>query len=219
MSKISKSQSIEKKRLHSSFVERNRFVSKASSVGPVTPVNPVFNNVHYSSANHLMYSDALYDNLIDLKYEYLNFYHHERNLQNAIDKIEKDKSIPLDNMNNLINKYNLAIDALETFDIHLRTDFSTKIKNILLEHKYDLEKVGISILDEKHLSIDENIFKESLLSSRPELEKLFKPIQGMILKLYKGFRNIQGPYREHFDEKYPEILKDDSSGLVFDKKS
>lgn len=219
MTKISRSPSIEKKRIHSNYVERNRYVSKASSVGAVTPVNPVFNNVNYSSANHLMYSDALYDNLMDLKYEYLNFYHHERNLQKAISELGEDNSIPLENMNNLVGKYNLAIEALENFDIHLRTDFTKNIKDIIHQHKDDLDRIGISIIDEKLLKIDELKFQDLFNNSKNDLERLFDPIQDMILKLYDSFRNIKGPYSENFDEKYPEILKDDNRGIVLDEKS
>ena len=41
----------------------------------------------------------------------------------------------------------------------------------------------------------------------------------MILKLYKGFRNIKGPYKEGYDDKYPDIVEGDSSGMVLDEKS
>ena len=220
MTRISRNSSIEKKRIHSSFVYRNKTViDRASSVEAVTPVNPVFNNINYSSANHLMYSDTLYDNLVNLRNEYLNFYHHERNLHKAIEKIEKDESIPIDDMNNLIHKYNMAIRALSSFDIHLRTNFTENIKNIIHEYEGNLNKIGISIINEKELRVNENHFKDILLSSKDDLDKLFTPIRSMILKLYRGFINIKGPYREHYDDKYPDIIPGDNSGMVLDKKS
>lgn len=220
MTKISRTSSIEKKRVHSSFVRRNSTViDRASSIGAVTPVNPVFNNINYSSANHLMYSDTLYDNLVNLRNEYLNFYHHERNLHKAMEEIEENKSIPIDDMNNLIHKYNMAIRALSTFDIHLRTNFTENIKNIVYEYEGDLNNIGISILRGKELELSEEKFKDVLVYSKDDLDKLFRPVRNMVLKLYKGFTNIKGPYREHYDDKYPDIIEGDNSGMVLDKKS
>ena len=220
MTRISRSSSVEKRRIHSSYVHRNKTViDRASSVEKVTPVNPVFNNISYSSANHLMYSDTLYDNLIALKNEYLNFYHHERNLQQTIAEIDEDNLISIDKMKDLIDKYNMAIRALKTFDIHLRTNFAEDIKNIIQEYEVDLNKIGISIIKEKELIIDEVDFKNSLIQAQDDGLELFKPIKWMILKLYKGFRNIKGPYKEGYDDKYPDIVEGDSSGMVLDEKS
>lgn len=220
MTRISRTQSIEKSRIHTSFVRRNgTVIDRASSVEAVTPVNPVFNNINYSSANHLMYSDTLYDNLIDLKNEYLNFYHHERNLQQSIAEIDEDNLISIEKMKNLIDKYNMAINALSTFDLHLRTNFTEKIRDIIHDYEPDLNKIGISIVKDKELEIDEMDFMDSLILAKDEGLELFKPIKGMILKLYKGFRNIKGPYKEGFDDRYPEILEGDNAGMVFDKKS
>ena len=220
MTRITRTQSVEKSRIRTSFVRRNStVVDRASSVEAVTPVNPVFNNINYSSANHLMYSDTLYDNLMDLKDEYLNFYHHERNLQQSIAEIDEDNFIPIEKMKNLIDKYNMAINALSTFDLHLRTNFAEGIRDIIHEYEADLNKIGIIIIKDKELEIDEKDFMDSLIQAQDDGAELFKPIKGMILKLYRGFRNIKGPYREGYDDKYPEILEGDSAGMVFDKRS
>lgn len=220
MTRISRNQSIEKSRVHTSFVHRNRAViDRASSVEAVTPVNPVFNNIQYSSANHLMYSDTLYDNLIALKSEYLNFYHHERNLQESIAEIDEDNLISIEKMKNLIDKYNMAINALETFDLHLRTNFAQGIKEIIHDYERDLNKIGIYIVREKELEIYEMDFVDTLIQAPDNGIELFKPIKGMVLKLYRGFRNIKGPYKEGYDDKYPEVLEGDNAGMVLDKRS
>lgn len=220
MTRISRTSSIEKRRVHSSFVRQNRkVIDRASSVEAVTPVNPVFNNINYSSANHLMYSDTLYDNLIQLKNEYLNYYHHERNLQKAIDEIKEDNLIPIERMADLIAKYNMAIKALNNFDIHLRTDFTNTIKDIIHEYEPDLNNIGISIVRKKELEINEIDFQNSLVQTQDKGLELFQPIKNMVLKLYKGFRNIKGPYKEGYDNKYPDIIQEDTSGMVLDKKS
>ena len=225
MAKISRTSSIEKRRIHTSFVHRNKtIIDRASAVGPVTPVNPVFNNINYSSANHLMYSDALYDNLIELKNEYLNFYHHERNLQQAIKELEENGQFPIDNMNNLIDKYNMAIKALTSFDIHLRTNFTEGIQDIIQEHEEDLNRICISIVREKELEINERKFKDNLIESKDNIKNLLDPIRDMIVKLYREFRNIKGPYKEGLEDQYQDISYQDlsyidSCGMILDRKS
>ena len=144
MTKINSTPSIAKQRIHASFVERNRtIIDRASSVEPVNPVNPVQNNIGYSSANHLMTSDLLYDKLEDLKRDYLDFYNHERNLHRAIDEINLDEEIQLEMMKNLLDKYNRAIIALSHFDHQLRTNNVRKIKEIILEYRDCSTPVGI----------------------------------------------------------------------------
>jgi hypothetical protein len=220
MTKINSTPSIAKQRIHASFVERNRtIIDRASSVEPVNPVNPVQNNIGYSSANHLMTSDLLYDKLEDLKRDYLDFYNHERNLHRAIDEINLDEEIQLEMMKNLFDKYNRAIIALSHFDHQLRTNNVRKIKEIILEYSIPLNNLGIYLLRETELGIDEEKYKNNLMVSKEIRKTLFKPLRHMLLLLYREFRNIKGPYRENFDDKYPEFPEGDSSGLVLDAKS
>ena len=129
MTKINSTGSIAKQRLYASLAERNRtIVNKASSVDAITPVNPVQNNTTYSSANHLMTSDLLYDKLEELKKDYLDFYNNERNLHKAIDEMSLVEEIQLEMMKNLLNKYNKAIISLSHFDRQLRTNNVGNIK-------------------------------------------------------------------------------------------
>jgi hypothetical protein len=220
MTRINSTPSIGKQRIHASFVERNRtIIDRASSVEAVTPINPVQNNIGYSSANHLMTSDLLYDKLEDLKRDYLDFYNHERSLNRAIDEIDLDEEIQLEMMKKLLDKYNRAIISLSHFDYQLRTNNIRKIKEIILEYSIPLNNLGIYLLRENELGIDEEKYKNNLMVSKEIRKTLFKPLRHMLLLLYREFRNIKGPYRENFDDKYPEFPEGDSSGLVLDTKS
>ncbi len=128
MTRINSTPSIARQRVQASLAERNRtIVDRASSIEPVNPVNPVQNNINYSSANHLMTSDLLYDKLEDLKKDYLDFYNNERNLHKAIDEMDLDEEIEIEMMKNLLNKYNKAIISLSLFDQQLRTNNVTNI--------------------------------------------------------------------------------------------
>lgn len=220
MVRINSTPSIAKQRIHASFVERNRtVVNRASSVEPVNPVNPVQNNIGYSSANHLMTSDLLYDKLEDLKRDYLDFYNHERNLHRTIEEMDLDEEIQLEIMKNLLDKYNKAIISLSHFDQQLRTNNVGKIKEIILEYSIPLNDLGIYIVRENQLGINEERYMKNLMIDKEERKTLFRPLRHMILLLYREFRNIKGPYKENFDDKYPEFPEGDNSGMVLDAKS
>ena len=218
MSKIRPTSSIRSKRIHSSFVERTRTIGeRASAVDPVTRVTPVANEVAYSSANHLMSSDSFYEKLENLEKEYLNFYHQERNLQKAIDAIEEDMDLDIKYMKNLIDKYNKTALALEKFDLEINTNHSGAIGKILNEYDIALSNMGIFILEDNILELDEEIFKKNLLASKDNLKVAFEPIRRMILKLYKGFKNIKGPDKEDLDSRYSDFPNRNYSGMIMDE--
>ena len=219
MSKIRSTSSIEKKRLHTNYVQRTREVKRADIVERVSPITRIENDVSSPSVNHLMYSDTLYDSLMELKREYLNYYHHERNLQDAIEVIQNDLDIPLEHIVNLIEKYNAAIVSLEDFDFTLRTSHSGRIKDLVSTYDEDLNKLGISINEKSRLELNEKKFKDYLLWADSNMDTAFTSMKQLILKLYKEFKNIRGPYKDEFDHRYDDILPDDYQGNIFDKKS
>lgn len=219
MTRINSTPSIAKQRVHASLAERNRtIIDRASAVDAVTPVSQVQNNINHSSANHLMTSDLLYDKLEELKKDYLDFYNNERNLHKAIDEMDLDDEIEIEKMKNLLNKYNKAITSLSHFDQQLRTNNVEKIKDIVLKYAAPLNDLGIYIVRDLELEINEGKYKTNLINTINDRKALFKPIWHMILLLYKEFRNIKGPYRESFDIGYPELPTMDHSGMVLDSK-
>ena len=219
MRKISSSNTIRAKRIHSSFVERNRIViGKASGVDAVDPVPPVRNEVSYSSANHLIASDQFYDKLEKLKKEYLKFYNSERNLKQAVDEIEGEEEIDFKHIKNLINKYNKTILALENLDKRVGGKNISDIKKILIEYSIDLNNIGIYRVRDKELQIDENTFKNSLLDSKDNLDELLDPIREFILKLYRRFINIKEDDPRDWQYGYEEEYID-RSGLILDDKT
>lgn len=225
MAKVSKSSSIHKKRIHNDYVDRNTRVTNASKVDKVTPVNSTENSTSYNSSNYLIASDMFYDKLEELRQEYKNFYHDELELEKAIKNVKSDKNDNnklVEHMNELINKYNIAVNSLSHFDRHFNTDYISDIKDIINDFEKELNKVGIKILKEKRLSMDESIFRKKVLSSADAMYNLFRPIRLMIIRLYKVFKNIKVPKDEGYDKKYRdynELSSDDYSGLMLDEKS
>lgn len=220
MTKISSTSSIRSKRIHSSFVERTRTLgNRPSAVDPVNPVTPVTNNINYSSANHLMASDAFYDKLEELEKEYLNFYHSERNLQKAIEDIREDMDLDIKHMKNLIDKYNKTILSLENFDKQLGTNHINNIKDILKKYESNLDGIGIYIDEDKLLKINENEFKDTLINAKNNIDEILHPIRNMVLKLYREFRNIKVPNKDNLESKYTDFPNGSYNGILLDKKS
>lgn len=219
MRRVSSSTSIKAKRIHSSFVERNRIViDRASGVDSVKPVPPVRNETSYSSANHLMASDQFYEKLEKLKKEYLKFYHSERNLKEAIEEIDDDKIIDFEHITNLIDKYNKTILALENLDKRVGGRNIANIKEMLNEYSVPLNNIGIYTVRDKELEINEIRFKNSLIKSKDDLNKLLDPIREFIVKLYRVFINIKKENTRDWEYGYEDEYMD-KSGLILDSKT
>lgn len=224
MSKISSTSKIHKSRIHNNYVERNHRVTGAKSVNRVNPIDSIENNAGYSSGNYLYATDAFYDKLEKLSKEYKRFYHREKDLEQAIEDMDSNSDKLLECMTILVEKYNKAITALQSLEDEIGTNNSLTIKDILLSYQAELNDVGISIINDINLSINKETFLEQVINKDDILNTLFRPIRGMITKLYKVFRNISIPNKEAMEKQYNEIHADgfserDYSGLLMDVKS
>lgn len=224
MTKISRASNIRRSRVHNNYVEQSHRVTGAKAVNRVKPVDGVGNNAYYSSGNYLFSTDAFYDKLDKLSKEYRRFYHRERDLEKAIEDMDKNSDKLLEYMTILIEKYNKAIIALQSLEDEIGTNKSLTIKDILLSYEGELNDVGISIMNDIDLSINEETFLEQVINKNDILNTLFRPIRGMITKLYKVFRNIKIPSKKSMEKQYNEIHTDglsekDYSGLLMDIKS
>lgn len=214
--KISNSSSLKKNRIHSSYVDRNTTINNTSPVESIDPINPIENQSAYSSANHLLSYDIYYDTLKDLKEEYRKFYHDEQLLEKAIEDFDENRDAMLNNMNELISKYNNAISSLESFDQVFNTNNVKNIVDILHDFKGPLNNLGISIINNKELAIDDNIFIEKIEDSNKALDFLFQPAKGLILKIYYAFKSIKVPRKKSLDKEYNNT---NYTGMLLDSKS
>ncbi|MBS4536746.1 hypothetical protein GOQ29_14070 [Clostridium sp. D2Q-14] len=204
-----------KHRIHNSFVERSRQVMNTSSVEKVSPSSEINNNTYSSNENHLIVSDQFYDNLKKLKDEYYSFYHNERKLERAIKVFQTNKRDTANNMDELIKRYNYALNSLEALDKEFSTDYNRKIKNIVREYEESLDELGINIKDNERLKIDDKKFMEKIQVSN-ELESIIKPLRTLVIKLYKNFKSIKVP-RNNMIEGYGEEYIEYSGILVNEK--
>lgn len=197
--KTRSSNRIAKYRAHNSVVNRMTRANSSSAVTPVDRVEPVSNNPALVSYNSLMASDQFYDNLADLQEEYRKFYHDQQELEKALDNMEQDKECLCDNMKELVEKYNLALNSLKKFDEQFGTNHRESIENLLGEFKKSLLNVGVTITENAILEFDEMSFRESVRESNDALKFLFRPIKGLIINLHRAFQNIEIPEDEAFN--------------------
>lgn len=215
MARISRTNSVSKTRIQTNYVRRNKPPSSTGSVTGVDPVRRVENNVAGSSANTLLSSDSLYDKLFDLKEDYLNFYQRERELEKSLRSLDKE-DLSLELMRDFVLHYNQGLKALEDFDRALNTDFSINIRSKLQSYSKNINKIGLRIIDKK-LYLIENVFLEALEEGKSN-PKVFEDFFNLLADLRSMFRSVQGPYKTAFEKKYPEVLEEDSFGVVFDSK-
>lgn len=190
---ISKISSLRKSRVHGSYVDRANQVIHTSRIEAIDPIHKTKNSSFYSSENHLMSYDEYYDSLKELKKEYRRFYRDEQNLEHAIKDLNENKDKLIDNMEELITRYNEAIVSLMEFDRIFDTDNLSRIVAILKDYEMELNNLGIYITRDKELEMKRDIFIKRIEESTDALDFLFKPTQGMIVKLYSTFRSIKLP--------------------------
>ncbi|WP_432664632.1 hypothetical protein R9X47_00140 [Wukongibacter baidiensis] len=208
--------SVKKARIRTSFVDRKTNVGKTDAVESISSVKRIQNSAYHSSENSLMFFENFYDNLKELKEEYKKFYHDEQLLEEAIDNLSKDDEELLNNMNELISKYNNAITSLDSFDRTFGTNHVNKIENLLAEFETPLKNLGINIIGGKELGLDEKMFSEKIKGNENALGFLFEPTKGLILKIYSVFRNIKVPKKTALESKYEDVVY---RGMLLDNKT
>lgn len=204
-----------KQRVHNNVVDRMTVVRGANMVNPVDPVDQVKNDSR-TAYNFLTASDEFYDKLKNLRKEYEDFYHDQQELEKAIKELEYDDGI-IENMGNLVENYNKAIESLKSFDHDFGTTYYSKIINIVDDFKVELFRVGIIRGSNNKLIYDREKFKEKLNESEDAFKFIFEPAKGLIIRLYRAFKNIKIPkFEEELEGKYREHL--DYEGMMLDEK-
>ncbi|MDR5659677.1 hypothetical protein RH915_09230 [Serpentinicella sp. ANB-PHB4] len=218
MSKTSRVSSVASKRIHNSYVHRSRVVEKSEKIDQVNPVSKADNQTAYSSGNYLFSSDVFYEKINQLKKEYKNFYHDHRKLEEAIENFDQENEM-LTHMKNLIEKYNNALVSLKKFDAALGTDHLSKIKDILEVFENNLDEIGITVDTETKMHIDEQKFIDRVEHSENPLSMFFDPIKGLVIRLYKAFKQIKLPQTNTNKEYYESTQDRGISGAIIDGSS
>lgn len=218
MSKANKVSSVASSRVHNSYVNRATTVNRATSIDPVGPVPRANNETSYSSGNYLLTSDLFYESLNKLRTEYKKFYHHHRKLEEAIENFEFDLEI-LQHTKELILKYNDAISSLKGFDKTMGTYYTKAIIMTMEVYLDYLKGIGINVNEDGEMYMDEKLFTKTIEHSEDPMLTIFNPMKSLVLKLYKGFKNIRIPSSKAHEVQYGETLSKHVTGLIMDDLS
>lgn len=206
--------SVSPKRVHNNYVLRSKAVNRSEEVENVKPVPKSNNQPSYSSGNYLIASDDFYENLQKLTKEYKRFYADHRQFEKATKDLEITEAL-FSHIKELVDKYNEAIKSLRDFDKTFGTDHVNNIKKQLEIYSKYLENIGITVEDNVQLNLNQERLQEVLVSTENPLE-IYKPMKGLIIKLYKEFKNINLPknnskdlYSDKYDTYIPGLILDD----------
>ena len=210
MSKTSRLSKINKNRMHHLYVNQNTQATNINSVQKIDPVQKIENDPQGRPDTYLLSSDAFYDKLRKLQKEYKKFYHDEQRLEKVFKAFEDSQTELEHHMFKLIEAYNQAIDSLRDFDDAFETRHTSNILAIIKKFENQLNRIGIVFDEQAFLKLNASIFREQVKKSEDNFKFLFHPLQGLIMQLYREFKNIKTPQNEN-------TLN--YKGLLLDKKS
>ncbi|AOT68555.1 hypothetical protein [Geosporobacter ferrireducens] len=196
---IKKISSANRTRVYTMYVDRNTEVGKIDGVKPVNKISKISNKNFQSSDNTFLSTSSFYEQLRALKEQYHAYYQAERDLEETIEtfKNEEHEDI-LTVIKSLIKKYNSAIASLQDFDHRFGTQHAKTVYSIVLLHKPQLYKIGITFDRNFHLFLNETVLIQSLKDHKNITNFLFDTKNGFISKIYRSFKEIKVPNKEKY---------------------
>lgn len=196
---IKRISSANRTRVYTMYVDRNTQIGKIDGIKPINRSATVNNNSFQSSENTYLSTSGFYEQLKALKEQYHDYYRTERDFEETIEGITKeDHEDLLSVIKNLVEKYNHAITSLQEFDHHFGTQHAKTIYSILLLHKPQLYKMGITFDRSFHLFINESVLIPCLKNRENITDFLFDMKNGFIFKIYRSFKEIKLPNKEKY---------------------
>ncbi len=184
--------SVSKARIYTMYVDRNTQVNNIHRLSPISKINKTTNESFNTSENIFLGTSNFYDSLKKLKEQYLSFYKVEKELEDALEEFtHREHPNLLKTIENLITKYNHAIDSLKEFDTYFGTNHCKNIHDIILIYQGSMGKIGIIIDRSFHLSFHKDKFIQTFQHNNQSIEFLFNTKNGLVRKLYNAFRDIK----------------------------
>ena len=122
----------------------------------------------------------------------------------------------LEQLNELIDKYNCWIDSLIKIEELLSSRKTQKnLEELLDAYGEQLTRMGIERTEGLKLSLKNEEFKEILSKTDHPLAQLFYPVKKIIKELYKTFRSIKLPKDLNIKKPYGVLVV---KGLLVDDK-
>ncbi|WP_096199016.1 hypothetical protein [Bacillus sp. FJAT-45350] len=198
MSRISRlSSSLKANRIRGNYVSSMNQTQEIKRVEPLDPVGKTKNPVNYPSENYLDSYDRYYEKLKELKVEFKKFYHHEKELYEAIVNLDENKQKVVKHTSHLIDKYNQALQALASFDKAAGTNHIDSIRNVFHSFSEQLEPLGVYEEESGLLKFQPEKFITYIEENDEVFDSVFSQFKKMILREYKSFTSIRVPKEQY----------------------
>ncbi|MCM3763130.1 hypothetical protein M3212_20645 [Alkalihalobacillus oceani] len=193
MGRISRSSRLQTERIHANYVNRMTNIERTPHIEKIDPIHESQRPFNQFSENYLISYDRYYRSIQELKKEFKRFYHHEKELQQAIARLNDNDQTLIEQTKTLVEKYNLALEALRDFDALAGTDHLQSIHHIYTLFAEDFQAIGVTENEDYSLSLNMDQFLSFLHDAEHAASEFMGRFKAMILKEYQTFIRIKAP--------------------------
>lgn len=181
---------VNRSRISNIAVMRQTVVGGVDSVEKPKPITALTNNPSNFSDNFWLSNELFYDSLGEKLKEQHDFQLHESPMGNENIDYDKEDDAILNFIEDIIKKYNIAIDYMKDVDKKAKTDKHFKVAKIVTSHNRPLSNLGITTDRNYHLSLNKEKFLLTSKKSPHHMKLLLDPEKGIIRKIYDGFKGV-----------------------------
>lgn len=202
-------------RIRTNYVNRLTSSTSVQAVEGIEATQPIENETKHPTDNFILSYERYYRALQDLKEEFKQFYHHEQELKKAIEQFNANETF-IYQTEQLIEKFNKAITALQQYDRTAGTEHTEAIIAILQQYEKAFSKIGISISKQVYLLFEPKKLLLYLTTSEKKEVALLSQFKSLILKEYYSFLKVKSP-RSKIEKSYdPPPLQ--TKGLMIEEQ-
>lgn len=190
MSRISRINNLRANRIRTNYVNRLDRGSHINRVEPLNPVEKQRNELEQPSENFLNSFEHYYSKFHELKKEFHKFYHHEKELLDAIQNLDEHHQKITKYTDDLVEKYNHALKSLADFDLVAGTQHVEYVRDVLRSFSKQLNEIGVTENEFGFLDFQPKIFAEFIAKDPKMVEETLSQLKTMIIQCYKSFTKI-----------------------------
>lgn len=181
---------VNRSRISNIAVMRQTVVGGVNSVEKAKPITPLTNNPSNFSDNFWLSKEHFYDSLGEKLKEKHGFELHESPMEDSSIKSEEGEDSILTFVEDIIKKYNTAIDYVKNLDKKTNSEKHLKIANVVTSHNRPLSNLGITTDRNYHMSLNKEKFLLTSRKSPHHMKLLLDPERGIIRKIYDSFKGV-----------------------------
>jgi len=195
MTRISRSSNLKSSRYQLQYADNLHKPAIVRKVEPINSSKPLQNHTDYPSEHALTFYENYYHSINQLKEEFKNFYHSEQAMRKALESLDTEPEQFQLRMEQLLEKYNLALKSLHSLDDAIGTNYTQQVQNTISEHKQLFAEFGINMLLNGQLALQTTEFQRKILplTSKVKLNDTFAPLKNIILSAYRILHSIRIP--------------------------